>query len=173
MFNKLTDFVKRLNANTTDLTNCEKAKKLRKALLIIGGILIVIGAIGIIFCFIKLFIISFNLLDTTLGNSGNTQDVFTKFIPYFVGIIISAVFLFVGIPLFRIGLSILIGGVGSKFVDKAMNNRCSKCGTVIESNEDFCHKCGNQLRYTCSKCGTKNDPDHDYCVNCGNKLDKE
>ena len=83
---------------------------------------------------------------------------------------ISGFLLSIGVVLIKAGLTILVVGEGSKFLDTAP--RCPKCGDPVEENEVYCNKCGADLRNKkkCSSCGTQNDVEDAFCRNCGNKL---
>ena len=48
--------------------------------------------------------------------------------------------------------------------------RCSKCGTVNPSANNFCVKCGNALAKQCPKCNAENLASSDFCGKCGASL---
>ena len=165
MFRKLNDTILKLNADVSDLTNQEKAKRLRKRLLIAGGICAGIGIIGIVVCFI-----AFNVNGFSSGFSNEDMEsaMIKTFIPFCL-IIPFSITAIIGGMLIRLGLSILLAGATTKFVDKSLNRRC-ECGNTLEADEKFCPKCGKPAVKTCPNCNTENDLDDEYCSNCGQKL---
>lgn len=50
------------------------------------------------------------------------------------------------------------------------NETCPKCGDVIDSDENFCSKCGFSMHIKCNKCGSVNEATDRFCRTCGNKL---
>lgn len=158
---KLTDYIKELNANIADVATSEKAKKLRKKLFIAGGICSVVGFLGLITCFILFATAGFG----AFGDNGFTARVLVPFclFPVF------GLFAGVGTWLIRIGFSILVGGEGSKFIDKTMNHRC-ECGYTIKDGDLFCPNCGKVVRKTCPNCGTPQEPGAQFCKKCGTKI---
>lgn len=49
---------------------------------------------------------------------------------------------------------------------------CSKCGSPLNEDAVFCHKCGSRIVtptnvWECSSCGTSNSDEQNYCVVCG------
>ena len=51
--------------------------------------------------------------------------------------------------------------------------KCPKCGDYVESNENFCNKCGAEIYKKCTKCKTVNEAGDEFCRNCGNKLKEQ
>lgn len=158
----LTDYIKLLNANVADLAYQEKAKKLKRNLLVWGGIAVGVGGIGILICFILFATAGFDSFTST----GFSARVLIPFCLFPVFGIISGI----GGVLLKFGLAILIGGATSRFVDKATNNRCPVCGDTIQDDEIFCSKCGTPVRKKCPVCGEIQDPKAQFCKKCGTKL---
>lgn len=162
MFHNLKDTILKLNADVSDLANQEKAKALRKKLLTAGGICGGVGGVGVIACFVAFGVLSFTYVQSFSTSFGYALIPFFLMIPFAVALVI-------GMILLRFGLSILIAGVTTKFVDKSLNRRC-ECGNTLEVNEKFCPKCGRPAVKVCPKCNTQNDLKDEFCSNCGNKL---
>ena len=162
MFPNLKSTILKLNADVSDLANQQKAKQLRSKLIKSGGICLGIGLAGVLACFVAFAIIAFNSVRQANGFP------ILIFVP-FVVIFLFAILAGVGSILLRLGLSILIVGATTKFVDKSINNRC-ECGYAFKKNEKFCPKCGRPAKKICPKCKTENDLTNEYCQNCGEKL---
>lgn len=163
MFSNLKSTILELNANVSDFANQEKAKKLRKKLLMWGGICIAIGVIGVVACFVAFALLGFNSV-----RNHSFESVGIIFVPFFLFILFGLV-LAVGGTLLKLGLSILIVGEATKFVDKSLNKRC-ECGNMLTEKDKFCPKCGRAVVKVCQKCKTENERDAEFCSNCGAKL---
>lgn len=50
---------------------------------------------------------------------------------------------------------------------------CHVCGAPVESDDTFCHKCGNKVpkERKCASCGAKPRPTDVFCRKCGNRVD--
>lgn len=155
---KLMDVVKELNSNLNDVTHQEKAKKLKKGLLVGGGFAAAIGFIGAFTCF-ALF--AYNAMNF------NHSSIFLPFILFLpCGFLAS-----IGSFLFTVGLKIVIVSETSNFVDKTITKYCPHCHDIVNENEQFCSKCGTKLRPSCPKCGSEdNEPGDRYCRKCGSPL---
>lgn len=160
---KLLDTIKQLNANISDVATCEKAKKLRKKLLVGGGIGVAVGIIMVLTGFILFMVAGDNMMDTMAPSM-------TSFIFPMLLFILGGLATTVSIYFIKAGLAILIGGESSKFIDKTVNDRC-ECGETIKEGDKFCPKCGKPVRKTCKACGKVNEPSAEYCSECGKKLD--
>ncbi len=150
-------FLKEIVSKANKNLNSEEAKRIRKKLLTIGIILVSIGAIGLI--------ISFALFVSNM----NSREFNVPILP-FILFMPCAISLGIGTTLIHAALSIVIAGVGSKIVDT--NKYCSKCGDIIEPNEQYCSHCGQPLfaKKICPKCQAQNDVDDNFCRSCGERL---
>ncbi len=169
---KLYDTIASLNANITDLATCKKAKKLRRILLIVGGLLILICSVVLVICLINILRIGASTMGGMFSQSDTTGDTFVKIIPYLIAFLVCGLLLILGIYIFKAGFKILIGTAGTKLVDKSLNVRCASCGVVLSETHDFCPKCGKVVRKVCPNCNHKNEHGNDFCSKCGNPLTK-
>lgn len=179
MFKGLRETIKGLNSDVNNVANSQRAKKLRKNLLIIGFILAIVGIIGFAVCVILLFS-NFSDIGDSFSSSmdtdgidsgfGNFGSIVKKmFVP--IGIAIPfMIMLGIGVVLIKLGFSIVIAGYASDLIDDAVGNNCPNCGTRIEGDKAFCPKCGKQLNKTCSNCGHVNHFKNVHCEKCGTKL---
>ena len=164
MFSSLKETVLKLNSDVSNVANQEKAKQLRKKLLIWGGSLLGGGLVGVLVCFILFAVLGVS----TVANFDGGFPVLIL-IPFFL-IIPFAIVMACGGVILKIGLSILIVGVTTKFVDNSLNQKCS-CGNMLSKNDKFCPNCGRPIKRVCPKCNFENDSASQYCSNCGEKLD--
>ena len=164
MCKELLDTVKQLNADVSNVANCEKAKKLRSKLMKIGLPMTICGFVGVFVCFI-----AFALIGVSTVNSMSTGFPIAILIPFFL-IIPCAVVGGTGATLVKIALSIIITGYATKLIDDTVGNNCPNCGDTIQPGELYCSKCGTPLTITCPNCNHVNDPKNNYCENCGTKL---
>ena len=162
MFKGLRDTIKALNADVSNVANCEKAKKLRKTLLKIGIPMAVLGFGGVFTCFILFTVLSFK-------NTANMSMDTTFLIPFFL-IIPCAIVGGLGATLTSLGLKIVITGYATNLIDEVVGNNCPKCGNAINPDMPFCKKCGHKLVKTCPNCNHENDHESDFCEKCGTKV---
>lgn len=161
---KIMDYVKSINASVNDLVSQERAKKIRKRLIVSGIICLVLGIGLLSYSMISSILNFFEGMDSMDFNFGHEMISFILFIP-------GGFLMMAGITLLRAGLAILFTKETSSFVDKTINNRCS-CGNTITSDQMFCPKCGRPTRQVCSNCGQVLEPNDDYCRKCGTKVNK-
>ena len=165
MFSNLKQTILKLNGDVASVANQEKAKSLRKNLIIWACVCLVVGIIGVIGCFVAFSLLGFNTIKNfSIANSFDAMFL----IPFFL-VIPFAIIAIIGSKLLKLGLSILIAGVTTDFVDKSLNKRC-ECGNMISENEKFCPKCGRAIKKVCPQCNTNNENDNEFCSNCGYKF---
>lgn len=164
MFKSLREEIISLNKDVSNIASCEKAKKLRKKLLSIGLPLAIIGVIGVITCFI---------LFATAGFNGFSENGFSaRLIVPFCLFPIFGVIAGIGAYISALGFKILITDYTTNLADSVVGNNCPECGDKIENDEEYCTKCGTQLKKICSNCKTINSTKDTYCKKCGKKLDE-
>ena len=162
MFKGLRDEIITLNADVKNVANCEKAKKLKKKLLLIGLPLAIIGFGGLFTCIV---------LFATAGSSAFGENGFTaRVIVPFVLIIPFAIVISIGLSLSSLAFKIIITGYTTDLADSVVGNKCSNCGDEITDGEMFCGKCGQPVRKQCPKCQHINDVKNKFCERCGEKL---
>ena len=176
MFKGLRTEILKLNSDVKNITNCEKAKKLRKRLLQIGIPLAIIGIIGGLI-FIGMFISGMmNSFGSTVDKmqesvNGSSFNVFAQFnlTPIFISILLFIVGA-IGASLASLGFKIVVTGYTTELIDEAANNKCPRCGDKIDENEKFCSNCGYSFNSECASCGNINNPKDKFCTNCGRQL---
>lgn len=161
MFEGLRETIKGLNNDVKDVANCQRAKKLKRRLLIIGLLLAIIGYVGLFTC-IAMFIIN--------CTKNNTHSLTLAMIIPLVILLPFVVIANMGSKLASLGFKIIITGYTSSLVDETVGNNCPKCGTHIQGEKNFCPKCGYQLNKKCPQCGFVNNLNNEHCEKCGKKL---
>lgn len=177
MFKGLRETIKGLNSDVKTVANCEKAKKLRKNLLIIGFIMAIVGIIGTLVCVGIVFSNFFDMGDSVMSSSLENNDSFGKikgfgkdiFVPFII-IIPFGILASIGIIFIKLGFSILVTGFATNLIDEAVGNNCPNCGKRVEGEKSFCSNCGHQLNKQCSHCGHVNHFKNVHCEKCGRKL---
>ena len=162
--NKLFSYFQDIAQKAKTTVNKEEAIMLRNKLLKIGIILLAIGGIGVIACFISFGILSFNIVNN-FGEGFGTQ-----LIPFFLIIPFGICASIGGVSLY-LGLGITVAKATVNFVDT--NTYCPNCGDVVKDGELYCSHCGRPLliKKVCKNCNTENDLKALYCIQCGTKLD--
>ena len=166
MFKGLQETIKALNADVNNVTNCEKAKKLRKNLLLIGLPIAIIGFLGMFTC-ITLFVI--NCVGSRPDFTTTTFP--TKILVPFLLIIPCFAIGGIGSSIASLGFKIVITGYTTNLINETVGNNCPNCGETIGSEMYFCSKCGAKVRKECSNCKHINNYKSYYCEKCGTKLD--
>ena len=164
MFNGLAEEIKILNSDAKNVTNCEKAKKLRKKLLSIGLPMAIIGIAGAFACFVLFGLAGFS----SIGKDGGPNMV-NLLVPFFLIVPCAAVG-GIGGQLVKLGLGIVIAGYATNLVDETVGNNCPKCGDRIDKEEMFCSKCGYEVKKECPNCKTINTYKDKFCKKCGKEL---
>lgn len=163
MFKNLQETIKSLNADVKNITNCEKAKKLRRTLLAVGLPMAICGFLGAFICFILFATAGFK----AFGPNGFTARVLVPFILLtpcgFIGGI--------GSRIASLGFKIVVTGYTTNLINETVGNNCPKCGETVNSEMHFCPKCGTKVKKKCSKCEHINSHKSEFCEKCGTKLD--
>ncbi|NCB48884.1 MAG: zinc-ribbon domain-containing protein, partial [Clostridia bacterium] len=165
MFKGLRDEIVSLNADLKNITNCEKAKKLKKKLMLIGLPLAILGYVGVFICFFMFAAAGFSMVQS-FGASGGA---FNFLLPFILAIP-CAFIAWIGSQITSLGLKIIITGYASNFADSVVGNNCPKCKNKISEDEIFCSKCGFALKIECPKCKNISSTKDEFCKKCGTKL---
>lgn len=162
MFKNLQETIKSLNADVKDVTNCEKAKKLRKKLLSIGLPMAIGGFLGVFICFVLFATAGFG----AFGENGFTARIIVPFVLFIPCGCIGGI----GAVITSLGLKIVITGYTTNLIDEVVGNNCPDCGETINPEMNFCSKCGAKVRKECPNCKHINNHKNDFCEKCGTKL---
>ena len=163
MLNGLRNEILEMNNDINNVSNSKKAKRLRRVLLIIGTILAIVGYGSTFACFALFTINSFNGVKEGNGFGLGVIIPFILFIPSFL---IGGF----GVMLIKLGLSIIVTGYASNYIDERVALKCPECGDIVSKNELFCTKCGKKVRIQCEECGCINNIDDKFCAKCGHEL---
>lgn len=170
MFKGLTEEIKRLNNGVKNVTNCERAKKLKIKLISIGLPMAILGFIGVLLCIIFLIINVTGTFNSFASSSSISLNA-GMFIPIFLVIPCSIVG-GIGAYIAKLGFGILITGYATNLIDETVGNNCPNCGDIIDDDEEFCSKCGTRLKISCPNCKTINTTKDKFCKKCGKELSK-
>lgn len=163
MFNNLRDTIKELNADVNNVANCEKAKALRKKLLIIGLPMAILGFLGVFVCFVLFATAGFDAFDPNGGFTARVMVPFILFLP--CGAVGG-----IGAQIAALGFKIVVTGYTSNLINETVGNNCPNCGATITSETHFCPKCGTQIKAECPSCHHVNSVKNDFCEKCGTRL---
>ena len=149
---RILDYAKNLNRKIGTTCSSEKAKKIRRNLLIWGAI--IMGVTAILFCVgAYLMVADFFAIPGQMGQSNSCPEVgeegwfecksnanqsqfsstASSMFASFGIVAVFGILLSVGAVMIKAGLIIVIGDVGSKFLDTAP--KCPGCGDPVEENE--------------------------------------
>ncbi len=170
---------KKLLYKAKNTTNSEYAKKVKKYLLIGGGIGLLVGIFMIGFGFFGFAAGALNAVNgttidfdpTTFNPDDITMPKPFNPIPYMVIFLLGGVVSGISVYVLFAGLSIVIAGVTTSYLDT--RDKCPKCGDAVDIDERSCSNCGYNLEenneHRCS-CGKENQPSDKFCRECGSKL---
>lgn len=162
LFSGLSEEIKSLNSDVKNITNSDKAKKLRKKLLSIGLPMAIIGFLGVFVCFI-LFVTAGH---SAFGENGFTARILVPFILFVPCSVVGSI----GLTIASYGFKIIVTGYATNLIDETAGNNCPECGDKIDKDEMFCSKCGYQVRKECPDCKTINSYKDKFCKKCGKEL---
>ena len=164
-------YFKKLLFKAKHMTNSEEAKKLRKTLLLVGGIGIVVGAAMVLFGFIGFANGAFNSVNDMPSMIPGEMPSFFNPIPYMLLFLLGGVVSSISGYVLYIGIAVVAVSVGTDFLDT--RRKCPKCGDEIDADEKSCSNCGYNLQenpdFRCI-CGKENEPNDKFCRECGAKL---
>ena len=162
IFSGLGAEIKALNSNVKDVANSERAKQLRKKLLLIGISMAIIGFTGVLICMVMFMTAGFSGIDA----NGPTARIIVPFVLFMPCGIVGCI----GLVIASYGFRIVVAGYTTKIIDETVGNNCPQCGDMITKDEIFCSKCGYQLRKECKNCQTINSHADKFCKQCGKEL---
>lgn len=153
-YSKVRNYFLNLCKDSSGAINSKKMNTIKSALKIFGAIATAIGFI--------LFFVS--------ALSFRRNDEISNMLGMLALLIIALPLTGFGIMAFNIGKGLTASGVTPQFLDK--NNKCPKCGEIVDENKTVCNKCRADLKAskTCESCGTINEVKDEYCKNCWKKL---
>ncbi|MBR2023418.1 MAG: zinc ribbon domain-containing protein [Clostridia bacterium] len=164
MFTSLRQQILALNADVSDVTNSEKAKKLRKKLLCIGIPLTVLGFGGVILCFILFTVFSIQSVQEMTGFSAKVLVPFFCLIP-------CALVGGIGASLLGLIKQISLTGYTAKLIQDNAGFSCPVCKKAVTPDKKFCGECGAPLVKVCPKCQKDNAVKNNFCDGCGEALE--
>ncbi len=155
------NYIAMLNQKTIEMKDDKKARAVKRNLLGWGGTLLAIGIILFFVGFIGFIIAGFK----------NLQN-FQMPITWFILCVVAIPFVAIGCIMLRYGLMIVISKIAVNYAD--VSDKCPQCGVCIEGTENFCKKCGFNIKknVTCPKCGKQCGINDVFCKSCGEKLKK-
>ena len=162
MFKNLQETIKALNADVKNIANCEKAKNLRKKLLVIGLPMAIGGFLGAFICFALFATAGFD----AMGPNGFSSRIMVPFLLFLPCGAVGGI----GAVIAGLGFKIVITGYTTNLIDETVGNNCPNCGGTISSEMLFCTKCGTKVKNECLNCKHINNHRSTYCEKCGTKL---
>ena len=163
MFDNLRETIRGLNADVKNVANCQRARKLKSTLLLIGLPLAIIGFGGVFVCFALFATAGFD----AFGPNGFTPRILVPFLLFIPCGVVGAI----GARLASLGFKIVVTGYTTNLIDEVVGNNCPHCGAEYSAASRFCPKCGRQVRKECPHCQHINSHKNAYCEKCGHKLD--
>lgn len=162
-------YLKRLLYKAKNTTNSAEAKKIKKILLIVGGIGFTIGIIMVVSGFSGFANGAFSSVNNFGNNPFGDYRPFNP-IPHMILFLAGGVVSGVSVFILYGGLTIAIAGVASNYLDT--RRKCPSCGDEVDADEKICSNCGFSLLVDleCSQCGKINQASDKFCRECGNSL---
>lgn len=168
--NNVGGFIKKLLYKAKTTTNSDLAKKIRKNLLLGGGIGLAVGIIMIVSGFVSFTSGAFNSVNE-MGNFPIQEPTLFNPLPSMLLFLLGGVVSSISVYVLYAGFGIAIAEVTTNFLDT--RRKCPKCGDEIDDDERMCSNCGYNLEenpdHRC-KCGKANSPEDKFCRECGEKL---
>ena len=158
--NRFMDYIRDLNLKTAQTLDTEKAKRIKK-LLIGWGIFGLILGICLVITGMAIF-----MSGDGPSSFGFPPNIFIGMAVFFLGGLIAG---FSSLAL-QAGIAVIVTGAATKFAD--LSEKCPKCGDVVETDEQYCTKCGEPLNVNskCRYCGCQNKVSAKHCKQCGRQL---
>lgn len=162
----ITGYFKDLLYKAKTTTDSDLAKKIRKNLLLTGGIGLSLGIVMIVYGFFAFAAGGLNAVnDMGIGSEPYNP------IPFMAIFMLGGIVSSISVYILYAGLGIVIAEVASNFLDT--RKKCPKCGDEIDHDERCCSNCGYDLDANIDnrcECGRVNLDGDKYCRECGKSL---